>query len=86
MTPNDFLKVILNANNKCTDPPKGWYSRDALSKLWDIKKTACRDRIISGIKAGLIQVKDFYIPNVNGTLFPVPHYFFKDEKKSKSKN
>jgi len=38
------------------------------------------------MKLGLIEKKDFYIPNVNGILFPVPHYFFKDEKKPKSKN
>jgi len=83
MTPNDFLKIILNANNKLTDPPKGWYSRRDLSELWNIKKTSCRDRIIAGIKAGLIEEKDYYIPNVNGTLICVPHYFFVDKKTNK---
>lgn len=83
MTPNDFLKVILNASNRCTDPPKGWYSKNELCKVWNIKKTACKERITSGIKLGLIERKDFYIPNVNGTLFPVPHYYFLDKKNNK---
>ena len=87
MTPNDFLKILLNASNKCADPaPDGWYSRDQLGKMWGVKKTICWHRISKGIELGLVEKKVFYIPNVNGTLFPVPHYYFKDEKKSKSKN
>ena len=51
MTPNDFLKILLEASNKCTDPaPKGWYSKNELCKVWNIKKTACKERITSGIK------------------------------------
>jgi len=84
MTPNDFLKILLNANNKPTDPPPtGWYSRDQLGKIWGVKKTMCWHRISKGIELGLVEKKVFYIPNVNGTLFPVPHYYFVDKKKNK---
>jgi hypothetical protein len=84
MTPNDFLKILLAASNKCTDPaPKGWYSKNELCKMWNVKKTTCKERITSGIKLGLIERKDFYVPNVNGTLFPVPHYFFLEKKPNK---
>ncbi len=86
MTPNDFLKILLNASNKCTDPaPKGWYSKNELCKIWNVKKTTCKERITAGIKVGLIERKDFYIPNANGTLFPAPHYFFKDSNKRKTR-
>ena len=84
MTPNDFLKILLNASKKCADPaPNGWYSRDQLGKIWGVKKTICWHRISNGIKLGLIEKKVFYIPNVNGTLFPVPHYYFLDKKPNK---
>jgi hypothetical protein len=84
MTPNDFLKILLEASNKCTDPaPKGWYSKNELCKIWNVKKTTCKERIAAGIKVGFIERKDFYIPNVNGTLFPVPHYYFLDKKPNK---
>jgi hypothetical protein len=53
--------------------------------MWNVKKTTCKERITSGIKLGLIERKDFYVPNVNGTLFPVPHYFFKDSNKRKTR-
>ena len=87
MTPNDFLKVLLNANNKnAVKPPDNWYSREQLEKMWNIKKTMCWNRLSKGIKLGLIEKKTFYIPDVNGILRSVPHYYFKDEKKSKSKN
>lgn len=87
MTPNDFLKILLNASNKPTDPPPNdWYSRDQLEKMWNVKKTICWIRLSKGIKLGLIEKKIFYIPDMNGTMKPVPHYYFKDEKKSKSKN
>lgn len=86
MTPNDFLKILLNASNKPTAPPNDWYSRDQLGKMWNVKKTICWTRISKGIKLGLIEKKTFYIPDMNGTMKPVPHYYFKDEKKSKSKN
>jgi hypothetical protein len=87
MTPNDFLKILLNASNKPTDPPPNdWYSRDQLEKMWNVKKTICWTRLSKGIKLGFIEKKIFYIPDMNGTMKPVPHYYFKDEKKSKSKN
>jgi hypothetical protein len=86
MTPNDFLKILLNASNKPTALPNDWYSRDQLGKMWNVKKTICLTRISKGIKLGLIEKKTFYIPDMNGTMKPVPHYYFKDEKKSKSKN
>ena len=87
MTPNDFLKILLNASKKCADPaPDGWYCRDQLGKIWGVKKTISLHRISKGIELGLVEKKIFYIPNVNGILFPVPHYFFKYEKKPKSKN
>ena len=87
VTPNDFLKILLNASNKCVDPvPTEWYSRDQLSKIWNIKKTVCWDRISKGIKLNLIEKKTFYIPDTNGALKPIPHYHFKNEKKSKGKN
>lgn len=87
MTPNDFLKILLNASNKPTDPqPNDWYSRDQLEKMWNVKKTICWTRLSKGIKLGFIEKKIFYIPDMNGTMKPVPHYYFKDEKKSKSKN
>ena len=84
MTPNDFLKILLNASNKCADPaPDGWYSRDQLGKIWGIKKTICGNRISKGIELGLVEKKFYYIPNVNGTLCPVPHYCFLDKKPNK---
>ena len=87
MTPNDFLKILLNASNKPTDPPPNdWYSRDQLEKMWNVKKTICWTRLSKGIELGLIEKKIFYIPDMNQILRPVPHYYFKDEKKSKSKN
>lgn len=87
MTPNDFLKILLNASNKPTDPPPNdWYSRNQLEKMWNVKKTICWTRLLKGIKLGFIEKKTFYIPDMNGTMKPVPHYYFKDEKKSKSKN
>lgn len=87
MTPNDFLKILLNASNKPTDPPPNdWYSRNQLEKMWNVKKTICWTRLSKGIKLGFIEKKIFYIPDMNGTMKPVPHYYFKDEKKSKSKN
>jgi len=87
MTPNDFLKILLNASNKPTDPPPNdWYSRDQLEKAWNVKKTVCWIRLSKGIKLGLIEKKIFYIPDMNGAMKPIPHYYFKNEKKSKSKN
>ena len=88
MTPNDFLKIILKAENKCTDPiPKGWYSCAELGKIWNLKKTASRMKILKGIELGLIETKNFSIKDRNGKLHFTPHYFFKNEKKSsKSKN
>jgi hypothetical protein len=84
MTPNDFLKILLNASNKCTDPPPNdWHSRDQLGKMWNVKKTICWTRISKGIELGLIEKKTFYIPDMNGTMKPVPHYYFLDKKPNK---
>jgi hypothetical protein len=85
MTPNDFLKILLNASNKPTDPPPNdWYSRDQLGKMWNIKKTICWTRLSKGIKLGLIERKTFYIEDMNGILKPIPHYYFKDANKRKT--
>ena len=85
MTPNDFLKILLNASNKPTDPPPNdWHSRDQLCKIWNVKKTICWTRISKGIELGFIEKKTFYIPDMNGTMKPVPHYCFKDSNKRKT--
>ena len=88
MTPNDFLKVLMGASNRSMEPvPEGWYTRSDLCKIWNIKRTTCRDRIAAGLKLELIEKKSFNVADVNGLLKPTPHYFFKDEKKiCKNKN
>jgi hypothetical protein len=57
-----------------------------LGKIWGVKKTICWHRISKGIELGLIEKKTFYVADINGMMKPIPHYYFKDEKKSKSKN
>lgn len=88
MTPNDFLQILVDANKKKRDEvPSGWYSRKQLESLWDFEKTAISDRLAKGVKLGVIEVKPFRIETESGIIRKIPHYFFKDEKKSrKSKN
>lgn len=87
MTPNDFLKIIQSSINKQYDPvPKGWYSKNDLCKIWNLKRTACKDKICNGLKLNLIETQEFYIPNTIGVFKPIPHYYFHDEKKRKAKN
>lgn len=88
MTPNDFLQILVDAKKKNRDEvPSGWYSRKQLEGLWDVEKTAICDRLAKGVKLGVIEVKPFRIQTECGVIRKIPHYFFKDEKKSrKSKN
>ena len=77
MTPNDFLKIIQDSIHKQYEPvPKGWYSSQDLCKLWDLNPTATRRRIREGIKFGLIDVKDYFLPRKNKAMHKTPHYFF----------
>jgi len=87
MTPNDFLKVIQDSINKQYEPvPKGWYSKNDLCEIWNLKRTIVIAYLSRGIDDGFIERKNFYIPNTIGVLKPVPHYYFHDEKKRKAKN
>jgi hypothetical protein len=53
--------------------------------MWGVKKTICWHRISKGIKLGLVEKRVFYIADVNGSLIPIPHYFFKDSNKRKTR-
>ena len=88
MTPNDFLKILVDAKKSKSDQiPVGWYSRKQLEGLWEVEKTTICDRLAKGVKLGVIEVKPFRIETESGVIKKIPHYFFKDEKKNrKSKN
>lgn len=87
MTPNDFLKLILEqTNSSFTPPPKGWYLTADLAKQWKCSNATVNNYINKGIKLGIVDKKKFHVKIEGIGVRSLPHYFFKDEKKFKSKN
>jgi hypothetical protein len=86
MTPNDFLKIIQDSIYKRYEPvPKGWYSIVELCKIWNLNSSHASRKVRMGIELGIVEKKDYFLQKSNGVR-KVPHYFFHDEKKRKSKN
>jgi predicted transcriptional regulator len=87
MTPNDFLKLILEQTNSSFTPPsKGWYLTSDLAKQWKCSNATANNYINKGIKLGIVDKKKFHVKIEGIVVRSLPHYFFKDEKKPKSKN
>jgi len=87
MTPNDFLKLILEQTSTSFTPaPKGWYLTSDLKKQWNCSITSVQKYINKGIKLGIVERKKFHIKIDGVGVRLLPHYFFKNEKKPKNKN
>ena len=87
MTPNDFLKLILEQTSTSFTPaPKGWYLTSDLAKLWKCSTTTVNNYTNKGIKLGIVEKKRFHVKIDGVGVRSLPHYFFKDEKKPKNKN
>lgn len=56
MTPNDFLKIIHDSIHKQYETaPKGWYSTQELSKIWNIGMSQACKKLREGIKLRLVE-------------------------------
>jgi len=87
MTPNDFLKIILEQGTvKFEFAPQGWYLTKDLAEQWKCSKTAAIKYVNKGIKLGIVDKKKFHVKVKGVGIRKWPHYFFKDEKKPKNKN
>jgi predicted transcriptional regulator len=85
MTPNDFLKIIIQQKEKSIEPvPDGWYSCEELSKQWNCSKTQVHRNLKQGIKLGIVERKNFLVKNIG--IRSIPHYYFKSFKKEKLTN
>jgi predicted transcriptional regulator len=84
MTPNDFLKIIIQQKEKSIEPvPDGWYSCEELSKQWNCSKTQVHRNLKQGIKLGIVEKKNFNIKSKNSCNRNIPHYYLKSLKKEK---
>ncbi len=87
MTPNDFLKIIVQQKEKSIQPiPSGWYSCGELAEQWNCCKSKVQQNLRQGIEIGIVEKKNFLVKLKELGIRSVPYYFFHDEKKRKSKN
>lgn len=81
VTPNDFLKIILDQGIVAFNPPpNGWYSTSELAKQWECCTATVHNYINKGLELGIVEKKKFHV-KINGVgIRSLPHYFFKSKK------
>ena len=81
MTPNDFLKLILEQSSVTfSPPPKGWYLTKDLAKQWKCSTATVQNYINRGIRLGIVDKNKFHVKIDGVGIRLLPHYFFKSKK------
>lgn len=81
MTPNDFLKIIIEQSSVAFEPaPKGWYLISELKEQWGCSKSSAINYCNKGIKLGMVDKKKYHVKIEGVGIRKWPHYFFKSKK------
>jgi hypothetical protein len=51
--------------------------------LWNLNSSATNKRLSAGVKLGIVEKKDYFLPRKNKAMHKTPHYFFHEKKDCK---
>ena len=66
--------------------PVGWATKTQIQKLWNRSNTGTKTHLLELIRAGLVEIRTFKIPDSTGRMMPTPHYFLKNKSNAKRKS